>query len=532
MMPRTAIAALAALALVPFTVGAQAPDGHAHDHAGRQPEMLGSVAFANSGAPGAQAAFLRGVALLHSFEYSDAGDAFADARRADPEFALAYWMEALTTEHPLWGESDVTRARETLSLLAPTAADRLAKAATPRERSYGAAVEALFAVDDRSARLLAYSDSMRGLPALYPDDLEASAFAAVASLVAAYERGGETRTRLIDEAIERGEKVFALNKQHPGAAHYLIHAFDHPLRAARGLPFARAYAQIAPDAEHALHMPSHIFVQVGMWDDAVASNERAWAASRAWVERRGLSGRHLDFHSLQWLQYGYLQQGRYHEAAAIIDTARLVLAATDDDRTGGPDPLTVVARLAFQYAAETGDWSGMDFGPVVDVLADGDSPRHQFFARVDRYQRTMADLMRNPTAAVAPDSGEGLIALHTRALGARAAGDTAQWISLLRRAVETEERSDPTGPPLVLVSHELLADALLQSGNPNEATELYLSSLVRRPNRASALLGLARARLACGDSIGAEAAYAQLLSIWPAGDADMIAIAEARNGVL
>jgi tetratricopeptide (TPR) repeat protein len=527
-MRNTVLAGLIASAVLASDTAAQEHAGHTHDH-GDHTAALGSVAFENSANPAAQTSFLRGVALLHSFEYQDAADAFRDAQRSDPSFALAYWMEALTTEHPLWGQSDVPKARSILAGLGTNVDARLARAATERERRYGAAIEALFAAETERERITAFADSMRRMPLLFPDDLEAAAFASIAALAASYFARDAERTALLDEAIERAEFVFARNQNHPGAAHYLIHAYDNPQRAARGLPFARAYARIAPAAEHALHMPSHIFVQIGMWHDAVSSNEQAWAASRAWVARRGLSGKHLDFHSLQWLQYGYLQQGRYREALAIIDTARTVLAGSERDSTGGPDPLTVLTRLAFQYGAETGDWNAVQLGAPARVLAHGNSPRHQFFARIDDYQQAAAALLRGvPSSAAPATAGSGVLELQLRALRARAAGDEAGWIAALTQAAEAENLLDPTGPPTALVSHELLGAALLTAGDAESATARYEESLTRRPRRPAAMLGLARARLRAGDETGAADAYRELLNVWARADSDIPALAEAR----
>src|SRR5437867_326035 len=269
---------------------------------------LGTVVFPNSGSAAAQPAFLRGMALLHSFTYDEAAESFEEAEKIDPSFALPYWFEAFTNSHLLWGEDDPAAARRVLAKLGSTAAARLAKARTDRERNYGAAIEAFYAETTLAVRERAFADSMRHLAARHPRDLEAAAFASLA-LQMASARGAER-----EEAITLAERVFRGSPNHPGGAHYLIHATDAPTLAARGLAAARAYAKIAADAEHALHMPSHIFVQLGLWDDAVASNERAWIASRAWVKRRGLSGAEADFHDLQWLQYAYLQQGRYAAA--------------------------------------------------------------------------------------------------------------------------------------------------------------------------------------------------------------------------
>ena len=271
------VAALFAVA-GPAALLSQEPP-HAH---GAEGHRLGTVDFPNSGAAAAQEPFLRGIAFLHSFEYTDAAEAFREAQQADPGFALAFWGEALTNTQLLWGVDDPDAAREALGRLAPSPESRLALAGTEFERDLGAAVEAFFANDETTARARAFADSLRALAARDPHP-EAAAFASLAIQMAlaegAYPEAEGVSLR--EEAIALADRVFRANPDHPGAAHYLIHAYDDPELAPRGLEAARAYASIAPDAEHALHMPSHIFLQVGLWDDTAASNERAWAASRA-----------------------------------------------------------------------------------------------------------------------------------------------------------------------------------------------------------------------------------------------------------
>jgi len=262
---------------------------------------LGTVHFPTSGSPAAQREFIRGIALLHSFTYEAAARAFGDAERADEKFALPYWFEALTHSPILWGIDDAPAAREVLARLGPTANERLAKAATPRERAYGAAVEAFFADADLATRLRGFADSMVVLARRDTTDREASAFASLAQqmyLGHATVPQPEYDARLAD-AIRFATRVFNANPQHPGAAHYLIHLSDvhpgplspslalqpdlalQPTLAQTVLPAAYAYARIAPDAEHAQHMPSHVFLKLGFWDEQVASNERAWHASIA-----------------------------------------------------------------------------------------------------------------------------------------------------------------------------------------------------------------------------------------------------------
>ena len=351
-------ASLFSFALVTAVPPVAAQEAGRHDHApgAHAGERLGTVSFPNSGAAAAQRPFLRGLALLHSFEYDDARAAFRDAAKADPGFAMAYWGEALTFAQLLWGLDYADSARTTLARLGATREARLARARTERERQYGAAIEALFDTTDQKARVSGYVAGLRSLTAAHPKDLEARSLLAIALLMG---DGGtrEQRKALTEESIALAQSVFAASPDHPGGAHYLIHAADNPQYASRGLAAARAYAKIAPDAEHALHMPSHIFVQVGAWGDVVSSNERAWAASRAWVKSHGVPNTELSFHSLWWLQHGYLQQGRFEAAKGLIDTVRSVLAGIDWATSEAIDARHALEQFRFSYARESGDWS-------------------------------------------------------------------------------------------------------------------------------------------------------------------------------
>ena len=538
-----------ALALVLFAARAAAQHD---DHAAHAAPRLGTVTFPNSGAATAQSTFLRGVALLHSFEYDDAATAFKAAERADAGFALAYWLEALTYSHPLWGEDDPASARRALARLAPTAAERLAKARTAREREYGAAVEAYYADTTLGARAVAFADSMRALAERHTDDPEAAAFASIAAMMA--EQAGDLkpaeRAAAESRAVAFAERVFKANPNHPGAAHYLIHVSDMDAAfAERALPAARAYARIAPGAEHALHMPSHVFLKLGMWDDDVASNERAWAASRQWTKARGLTGADAGFHELIFLQHAYLQQGRHRAARALIDTARAVLAGADLSGAEHVDARYVVAQLEFAYAAETGRWADARVEPPrASGTASTAAAREMMFDRVTRYARDVTTAMRGDTVAVVaavrelggvPDSARAarmspfamLYVLTMDALAARSRGDTAGAIARLRAAGPYEDRIPPVSPPPYVSAHELLGATLLAAGDARGAADAYQASLAHQPNRSAALLGLARARTASGDRAGAAEAYRKLLANWARADADLPALAEARAAV-
>ncbi|HSG39494.1 MAG TPA: hypothetical protein VLE27_07625, partial [Thermoanaerobaculia bacterium] len=253
-------------------------------HAGSE---LGQIDFPTSASPAAQAQFVRGVAALHSFFYDEAADLFREAQKADPGFALAYWGEAMTYHHPIWSEQDRDAALAALARLAPDPEQRAAKAPTEREKAWLAAVEVLYGEGEKPARDAAYAEAMRKLHERYPDDVEAASFYTL-SLIGPALTGppGDARDRPLIRAAAILEELFDRAPRHPGVLHYMIHAYDDPLHAPLGLRAARLYAKTAPAAHHALHMPSHIFVQIGDWPSAAASNEDAWAASADWVKRR------------------------------------------------------------------------------------------------------------------------------------------------------------------------------------------------------------------------------------------------------
>ena len=497
-----------------------------HDHApgAHAGERLGTVSFPNSGAPAAQRPFLRGLALLHSFEYDDARTAFRDAQRADSSFAMAYWGDALTFAQLLWGLDYADSARAALARLGPTRDARLARARTERERRYGAAIEALFDTTSAESRLRGYVAGLRTLTNAYPTDLEARALLAVSLLMDESGSATEQKART-EESITLAQSIFATSPQHPGGAHYLIHAADNPAYASRGLAAARAYAKIAPDAEHALHMPSHIFVQVGAWDDVVSSNERAWPASRAWVTSHGVSNTELSFHSLWWLQYGYLQQGRFGAARALLDTVRLVLDGIDWATSDAIDARYAAEQFRFLYAWETGDWSvyggRAPSRAVANAKVSGD--RATYFAAAETYRIAFVAALLGDTA-LAKQVVDSLPARamisrsEVAALTAKARGDTAKWIASLEAAAKLDATNVHAGPPSSAPAHELLGDALLAVGRAEDAVAAYEKELELMPNRSRTLLQLARAQRKAGDAAAAARTEARLRHNWHAAD--------------
>jgi len=304
----------------------------------RAQNELGKIDFPTSGAAAAQPDFLKGVLLMHSFEYDDAREAFQAAQQADPSFAMAYWGEAMTYNHAVWQQTSPELANAALAKLAPTAEARLAKAPTAREKDWLASLDALYGAGDTStslsasklARDRAYAEHMRRMHERYPADDEVTSFYALALLGTSH--GGRDFS-IYMKAAALVEQVYARNPQHPGAAHYLIHSYDDPVHAPLGLRYADAYSKIAPAASHALHMPSHIYFALGMWDEASAINERSMKAADARREAKKLDVEARGFHAMLWLVYGYAQQGRFEDARAVLTQMEADAKASGSVRT-------------------------------------------------------------------------------------------------------------------------------------------------------------------------------------------------------
>ena len=471
-----------------------------------QESVLGTVSFPNGGSPGAQEPFLRGLALLHSFEYGDARASFRDARAIDPDFVMATWGEAMTWNHSLWFEQEADSARAALGRLAPSAAARAAKAPSDRERAWLGAVETLYGPGDKEARDDAYEQAMAALHAAWPDDPEAAAFHALAILGSAHE--GRDHARYM-RAASIVEEVFRDHPDHPGAAHYLIHSYDDPVHAPLGLRAARAYGTIAPGAAHAQHMTSHIFLALGLWDDVVRANEVADSV----VDLRR-AGRNLGpsscGHYNEWLLYGYLQQDRPDAALALL--AECHVQARE---RGGATAFSfsmmrsmyLVDTEAFEGPAGTmtADFGGMPMAELTGAWLLGLAAARRGDARGLREARDEVRTLRPEAEAALRARGiteeayvrrAGLLEAQLEGLARLVEGRTDEGLARLG-AVAAEESALPAafGPPVIdKPSNELLGEALLAAGRPEPAARAFEVALRLAPGRLRSLRGLAQAR--------------------------------------
>ena len=512
--------------------------------ANAQQSQLGSVVFPTSGSANAQVHFLRGLAALHSFWFEEALDEFRASTKSDPDFVMGYWGEAMAYNHPLWAEQDTEAARKTLANIKDTSK------ITARERAYVEAVRVLYGSGDKLARDKAYSAAMEKVHRDFPDDLEAACFYSLSLLGTVRPGDKGFRRQALAGAIALD--LYRKNPDHPGAAHFIIHSFDDPEHAILALPAARRYAEIAPEAHHARHMPAHIFLQLGMWPEAAASNESAWAVSDAWVKRKGLALSARDYHSLHWLLYVYLQQGRYGKAEELLPM----------NRKDGVGRYNEDSSAAFVVETERWDLAAKFFtaetGKAADEMA-GHSAHNAAPATPARGQRSQSlpSFIRGLAAAKtgSPEAARFVTELQAARKQISEKGDAyaaksaeikelevsaaalaskqnyTEAIDLMKRATAIEEEmSPPSGPPsLIKPSHELFGEILLSANRPKEAAEQFGIALLRQPNRARSLLGSARAASKAGDTKAALEAYSKLVRQWNQADPNLPELREAQD---
>ena len=498
--------------LAPLLAAALKASAAGHSHP--VPEKLGTVTFPTTCAAAVQPRFERAVALLHSFAYAPAEDAFREVAAADPDCAIAHWGAAMAYFNQLWeppGPDDIEKAQAELAL----AEKHPAK--SERERDFIAAAAAYYRDADRVApaeRAKAYETAMAGVAARHPDDTEAQVFHALALIATAppTDRTHANQKRAVDIL----EPLYAKYPQHPGIAHYLIHACDSAELASRGLAAAREYAKIAPSAPHALHMPSHIFTRLGYWDDSIASNIAARDAART----GGDVGEEL--HAMDYLVYAYLQRGRDADAEREVADLKVLLPklspgkfkigyaanampvrlAVERRRWDDAASLTPLPQSEPHVAAIV--WWARAIGHARGGKADAaDADIAELDASLEKLRAAHNDYWATQTEVLAESA---------RAWQSNAKGDGDGATKRLAAAADKEDAIEkrPVTPGPIVPAREQLADLLLELGRPEEALREYRSALTLAPGRRGSLSGAATAAERTGDAKTAAAMRAQL----------------------
>ena len=482
-----------------------------------QPVDVGNVAFANSGSAAAQEPFLRGLAQLHNFEYASAAAFFRQAQEADPSFAMAWWGEAMTHTHPIWFQQDLDAARGVLQCLGKTPEERLAKAKTERERDYLKTLDVLYGEGSKNERDFRYADAMGALHAKYPDDVDATAFYALAILGTAHE-GRDFGIYMRSAALL--EEVFPANRLHPGVLHYLIHSYDDPVHAPLGMRAARLYGGVAPHAGHALHMTSHIFVALGLWDDVIDANVRAIATVNQQRAEKGKPAADCG-HYPTWLHYGYLQQGQFEKARQMVDACRAYafptefIAGSEIDTPRGrlsdyADMLAnhVAGGQALVAADQVAPPKDSNFPNVAFTLTYAavlDAARRGDVAALESGVASLRS-QQQPLLTAYADRGESgapsrrqraeIMLQEAEALLLIAKDKRAEALAILEKAAASERdlRFEFGPPDIPKPAAELYAEQLVASGKPADAVASYEVALRRAPGRTIAVTGLERAQ--------------------------------------
>jgi hypothetical protein len=520
-----------------LTVFADDDKNHSH-HEDLNENQLGTVHFPVSCAAAVQKPFERGVALLHSFWYEEAEKGFLQIEKDDPRCAMAHWGVAMSLWHQLWNEPDakvIKRGRDEV-----TAAEKLPNKSTPREKAYVSAIGAFYGDSeklDHAARAKAYSDAMKKVYETYPDDHEAAAFYAL-SLLASEPHQDETfANRKAAAAIL--EKLFAIEPDHPGVAHYLIHSYDKPQLAELGIPAARRYAEIAPAAPHALHMPSHIFARVGLWQDDIKSNLASVAATRKTAARH-MGGEGHQFHAMNYLFYAYLQSGREADARALMHEVKAMPEMHDMYGVGFDPHLATAAHFASLYPLEMRDWATAAALTPVAVPGTAEDSAGYWVKAIGAAHLHQPDEVRKDVNAIEAIH-ERFVSLKKEDFAEATENDLKQaraWLAFAEGkyddAVETlrpmADKEDALGDePEGIPTREMIAEILLAAKRPQQALAQYQTDLKFNPNRFNGLYGAARAAEEAGQQSDANEYYALLLKTCEGGSSTRPELSRAKE---
>jgi hypothetical protein len=530
-------------ALLVFFLAAQAPAGdHQHQHGAGSAasEKLGTVQFETSCAPNVREDFNRAVALLHSFEFGPAIDGFGAVLAEDPSCAIAHWGIALS----YWG-NPFGGVRSAAALQQGSAAienGRAVDSGTARERAYIQAAATLF--DNYSSaqreRVLAYARAMERVSREYPQDTEAQIFYALAVNQTALPTDKTYAPQLKAAGIL--EPLVEKYPDHPGLTHYIIHAYDHPPLASRALTAARRYAEIAPSAPHALHMPSHTFTRVGAWDESAATNRRSEQTA---IEQGAMTE---ALHAMDYQAYAYLQMAQYRNAKAVLDRLPEVAAKFDPDGIGGAAPpiagFFAMTAIPARYALERGAWEEAAQTAVPEkgtpfTIAMAHFTRAMGAARTGHPDAAKADLerlaeLRDRLKAEQNAYWAEQVDIQRRVATAWVAfadGRKEEGIETLRGAAEAEDATDKSAvtPGPLAPARELLGYMLLEAGSPEDALIEFEKSMAKEPRRFRGASGAAQAAEAAGDREKARRYFQSLLDIGADADSPLPELEHAQT---
>ena len=519
----------------------------------------GTVDFKVSCAPETRSEFIRGVALLHSFFYEEARRIFTEVAAKDPNCAMAQWGIAMTWWHPIWTPPTPDEMSAGKAAIQKAMA---MKGGTDLERGFITALNAYYNSADSPTtgevgqschgpvgprdRVMAYEKAMRALSERYPDDVETQTFYALAVLSVGYANPTDTTLSNQLKAARILEKLWKKNPNHPGVAHYLIHSYDYPALAERGLAAARSYGSIAPWVPHALHMPSHIFTRLGMWEESIAANRSSADASRAYAAMRHRDATEAEeLHALDYMAYSYLQEGQDNKAKEIVDFVATVRKTNPELEFSAAYAL---AAIPSRYALERNAWSEAATLTVPELPHWSSFPSFEALIEyshalgrahtgdvegarkaIDR-MRQLRDSSTDPRL----DYFKRHLDLQIQAASAwvtYSEGKKDEAVNLLRRAADAEDilGKHPVSPGALVPAREQLGDLLLTLNRPKEAQREFEAALKIYPGRFRGLYGAAQAAKQIGEKEKADRYYAKLIEQTAKADGSRTELAELRK---
>jgi len=500
----------------------------------------GKIDFPVSCKPETLDEFSRGVALLHSFFYEEARRIFTEVAEQDPKCAMAQWGIAMTWWHPIWtpptsDEMKAGKAAIDKAMAMGNGSDREGRFIAALHAYYHAPDPAAAAAVGQSChgpvgprdRVVAYEKAMRDLLEHYPDDFEIETFYALARLSVGYATPNDTSLSNQLAAAQILEKLWTRNPNHPGVVHYLIHSYDYPALAQRGLPAAKAYASIAPWVPHALHMPSHIFTRLGMWDESIAANRASADASRAYAAKRHREATEAEeLHALDYMAYAYLQEGQDTKAKEIVDFAATVRKTNPELEFSAAYAL---AAIPARFALERSDWNGAaelaipavphwSSFPFMEALIEyAHALGRAHLGQLEEARAAIERMRQLREATTDPkfDYFKKHLDLQMQAASAWVAdseGKKGEAVNLLRSAADAEDilGKHPVSPGALVPAREQLGSLLLDLGRAKEAEQEFEAALKIYPARFQGLYGAARAAQQTGEKESARRYYAKL----------------------